>query len=150
MLHPVPPVPFPHTDDLLRVTALPGGDRGRVVVEVVGEIDQQTVPLLEACLHTQTGRRGPRTLVVDLTGVSFFGGTGLAALARARKHCLTRGGRLVVRCAGRRAVLRPLHLAGLASLVEEEAGAADLRDTPGAEERGRVVPPPAGPRSTGC
>jgi anti-anti-sigma factor len=86
----------PATGDLLRVTARPGDARGRVVVEVTGTVDEQTVPLLEACLRTQTRRPGLRELVVDTTGGAFLDEAGLAALVRTRARCRARGARLVV------------------------------------------------------
>jgi anti-sigma B factor antagonist len=116
---PVPPgavVP----DELLAVGSSPVDGRGRVLIEVRGELDHYTAPLLEACLDGQIGRRRVRTVVVDLQEVTFLGLAGVAVLARARRRCLARGARLVVRCGGRRRVLRPLELTGLAPLVLEE------------------------------
>ena len=66
------------SDDLLRVSALPVDGRGRAVVEVVGQVDHYTVPLLDSCLHTHAGRPGVRTLVVDLRGAVLSGPAGPA------------------------------------------------------------------------
>ena len=85
------------SDDLLRVSALPVDGRGRAVVVVVGQVDHYTVPLLESCLHTHAGRRGVRTLVVDLGRAVLSGPAGPAALAQARRRCQRRGARLLVR-----------------------------------------------------
>src|SRR3712207_7139552 len=56
----------PPRSTLFPYTTLFRSARGRVTVEVDGEVDSYTAPLLEACLHTQTGRPELRTLVVDL------------------------------------------------------------------------------------
>jgi anti-sigma B factor antagonist len=93
-----------------------------VIVEVVGEVDHYTAPLLGGCLRRQCERRGLRELVVDMDGVTFLAGAGLTVLAQARQRCSTRGVRLMVRCSGRRAVLRPLQLAGLSGLVPLDPG----------------------------
>jgi anti-anti-sigma factor len=107
----------PGPEHLLSVTAVPDPRPGRVVVEVVGEVDACTAPVLDACLQSQAGRTGVRELVVFLGQVTFLGAAGVAALAEADRRCRTRGARLVVRTGGRRAVLRPLQLTGLAGRV---------------------------------
>jgi anti-anti-sigma factor len=111
--------PAPEREQLLSVTVRSGGPRGQVVVEVVGEVDAFTAPLLEACLQQQTDRRGLTELVVDLEDVSFLGAAGIASLASAHRRCRSRAARLVLRC-GRRRVLRPLQLTGLSELVALE------------------------------
>jgi len=40
----------PDPGQLLSVTALPAGRPGRVVVEVTGEVDAYTAPVLDLCL----------------------------------------------------------------------------------------------------
>jgi anti-sigma B factor antagonist len=102
--------------DLLRVTAHPIDGHGRVVLEVAGEVDHYTAPLLSSCLGTECHRAGLRELVVDLDAVTFLAAAGLSVLAQARRWCSTRDARLVLWCSGRRAVLRPLHMAGLSDL----------------------------------
>ncbi|WP_222268996.1 STAS domain-containing protein [Modestobacter marinus] len=108
--------PVPQREQLLSVTVLPGSSRDQVVVEVVGEVDAFTAPLLEACLQSQTDRRGLTELVVDLEQVTFLGAAGIASLASAHRRCRSRAARLVLHC-GRRRVLRPLQLTGLSELV---------------------------------
>jgi anti-anti-sigma factor len=81
---------------LLSVTALPPARPGHVVVEVAGEVDAYTAPLLDACLTTQTRRRGVRTLTVDMQQVTSLGAAGVCVLAQARRRCRMRGARLVV------------------------------------------------------
>jgi anti-anti-sigma factor len=82
------------------VTTVPGGGAGRVVVEVRGEVDAATAPLLQACLDSQSASAGLRELVVDLRGATSLDGAGAAALTRARRRCAARGARLVLRGSG--------------------------------------------------
>ena len=102
---------------LLSVTAVPGERPGQVVVEVTGEVDGYTAPLLEVCLQSQADRRGVGELVADLSRVTFLGAAGVTAIAQAHRRCGMRGARLVIHTGGRRRVLRLLQLAGLTDLV---------------------------------
>jgi anti-sigma B factor antagonist len=113
------PVPStaPDPDRRLSVTAVRGDCPGRVVVEVVGEVDTSTAPLLQLCLDSQAVQRGLRELVVDLEQVTFLGAAGVTVLAQAHRRCRMRGARLVLRCAHDGRALRPLQLTGLADLV---------------------------------
>ena len=43
---------------LLSVSSLPGTRAGQVVVEVTGEVDTYTAPVLDLCLRSQARRRG--------------------------------------------------------------------------------------------
>ena len=118
MLHTTAPPPAARdTGQLLSVSVVPGGRPGRVVVEVTGEVDAYTAPALDVCLHSQARQRGLRVLVVDLSRVTFLGVAGVTVLAQAHRRCRMRGARLVLHTAGRRHVLRPLQLTGLADLV---------------------------------
>jgi len=111
------PSPAPEPGQLLSVTALPGDRPGHVLVEVTGEVDSSTAPLLQLCLDSQTDRDGLRELTVDLNQVSFLGAAGVAALARARQRCRERSVRLVLHSAGRRRVFGPRQLTELSDLV---------------------------------
>ena len=111
-------------EQLLAVTGSPIDERGRVVVVVRGEVDAYTAPLLEACLDGQVARRKVRTVIVDLEQVTHLGAAGIAVLVRARRRCLSRGTRLVVRTGGQRRAQLPLELAGLAQLVGPEEDSA--------------------------
>ncbi|WNV89244.1 STAS domain-containing protein [Umezawaea sp. Da 62-37] len=85
--------------------------RDCLVVEVVGELDMDTVPGVESAIgRAFEGHDGP--LVLDLTRVTFFGSTGLTMLLELREACRTRGlpFRLV---ADSKVVLRPLELTDL-------------------------------------
>jgi len=83
-------------------------------VDVVGEVDTVTAPLLQLCLDSQTRRRDVRELVVDLEQVTVLDAHGVAVLVRAHRRCVRRGVRLLLRCAGRRRVLDPRQLTELA------------------------------------
>jgi anti-sigma B factor antagonist len=129
------------SEQCLSVTAAPGA-RGSVVVDVAGEVDTFTAPLLEACLRSQATRPGLRRLVVDLGRVTFLGLAGVSALARADRRCSRHGARLVVRSGGRSGVLRPLQLTGLASRVS-----VDVREPGTRGPRTPVRPRPSPPRA---
>lgn len=117
----------PHPEPFLEVNARPY-DARHVVLDVVGQVDAFTAPLLRACLGTQLSRPGLRELVVDLGGVDFLGAAGISAIAGAARRCRERGPRLRLRAHGRTSVLRPLELAEVLDGLELEAGvAAQLR-----------------------
>jgi anti-anti-sigma factor len=88
----------------LSVRSLPQEHRGRVVVEVVGEVDTSTAPVVAACLHSQATRPDVRELVVDLEQVTLLGAAGMGVLARVEQECRVLGVRFVIRCGPRRAV----------------------------------------------
>jgi anti-anti-sigma factor len=113
-----------HRDDidpgqLLSVSSLPGTRTGQVVVEVTGEVDTYTAPVLDLCLRSQAGRPGVREVVVDLRGVTFLGTAGIAALARARQLYRMLGAGLVIRTGGRRTVQQSVRQTGLADVVAD-------------------------------
>jgi anti-anti-sigma factor len=124
-----PPAPHSDSDRRISVTALPDPRPGFAAVEVVGEVDAYTAPVLDACLRSQTRRAGLRELVVHLGGVTFLGAAGVRVLVQADRRCRTRRIRLALRTGGHRAVLRPLELTGAAELVAvdpaAEAGTAN-------------------------
>jgi anti-sigma B factor antagonist len=65
----------------------------RTVVQVTGEIDVYTAPLLREELASLIGAEH-RELLVDLTGVGFMDSTGLGVLVGALKKVRTLGGDL--------------------------------------------------------
>jgi anti-sigma B factor antagonist len=103
-------------DRLLSVIAVPNTPARRVVVEVVGEVDTFTAPLLHLCLQSQAAQSRVRELVVDMGGVTFLSAAGISVLVQAHRRCRMRGGRLVLR-GSRRAVLRCMKLTGLTDIV---------------------------------
>ncbi|MGW0519713.1 MULTISPECIES: STAS domain-containing protein [unclassified Crossiella] len=90
------------------------------VLKVGGEVDLLTTPLLKTGIEEQLARSRP-LLVIDLTGVSFLGSSGLAALVEAREAAQDKGTALRL-VAGNRSVFRPLATTGLSTLF-------DLRET---------------------
>ncbi|SMD27131.1 STAS domain-containing protein [Kibdelosporangium aridum] len=87
--------------------------RDTVVVTVAGEVDLSTAGLLTQGL-TAAGliSQPPRTLVVDLSAVTFFGAAGLTSLVRAVHRCQGQGIALQI-VANHPVVLRPLEITGL-------------------------------------
>jgi len=121
---------------MLSVTALPSTQPGRVVVEVVGEVDTFTAPLLDACLQSHARNPGISDLVVDLRQVSFLGGAGVRAVARAVRLCRRREAGLSVRC-GAGIVRHAPQLSGFGDLVSVDSPATHR--SPGHRLRGRPL-----------
>jgi anti-sigma B factor antagonist len=65
-----------------------------VVLSVLGEIDLVTVPTLEAAIAEHVA--AAPSLVIDLSGVTFFGSAGLAAIIRGMTLADERGTRLLI------------------------------------------------------
>jgi anti-sigma B factor antagonist len=80
------------TDPVQLRTTRPVPDR--VVLTVLGEVDLVTVPDLEAAIAEHVA--AAPCLVLDLTGVTFFGSLGLAALMRGTQLAEERGTRLLL------------------------------------------------------
>jgi anti-sigma B factor antagonist len=131
MLHTPAHRAAPSSGQLLSVTTMPAARPGLVVVEVTGEVDAYTAPALEVCLHSQATQRGVRTLVVDLSRVSFLGAAGVTVLAQVQRRCRMSGVRLIIRTGGRRNALRPLQLSGLADVVDDDPAAVEPLQTKG-------------------
>ncbi|WP_431985142.1 STAS domain-containing protein [Streptomyces qinglanensis] len=91
-------------------------DGGVTVLEVGGELDISTAPLLASRLDALTA--GPRPdLVLDLRPVSFMDCSGLSLLCRAKNRTAARHGRLRLVCDSNR-FLRILEHARLAGTFE--------------------------------
>ena len=82
-------------------------------VTVTGELDMTTCPRLDAELDRAVAE-APHRLVLDLLGVGFCGVTGVAALARLRRHCAEAGIDLVIKPS--RVVRRALDLTAVGPL----------------------------------
>jgi anti-anti-sigma factor len=80
------------TDPVELRTTRPVPDR--VVLSVFGEIDLVTVSNLEAAIAEHVA--AAPCLVLDLSGVTFFGSLGLAALMRGTQLAEERGTRLLI------------------------------------------------------
>ena len=83
-----------------------------VVLHVAGEIDLLTANLLGERVREQFVPEN-RVLVLDLTGVSFMGSSGLAEIVSASQANAAK----LVLVATNRAVLRPLEATGLLSIL---------------------------------
>ena len=84
---------------------------GVVVVAVAGELDMATVPEVEEYVRHRLGDAS-RALVLDLSGVTFLGSTGINLLIALRTACEAAGVALRV-VATTKAVLHPLELTDL-------------------------------------
>lgn len=105
-------------------TAFPAGQaaEGVAVVTATGEIDMLTAPDLRAEVLGRIDEA--RTLVLDMTGVSFLGSAGLAVLVEASQHAKRRGTAFRV-VAVERAVTRPLVATGLGDVFSVYGSVAE-------------------------
>jgi anti-sigma B factor antagonist len=94
-------------------------ENGRQVVVVRGEIDVATSPALREELYS-TIDRGARTLVVDLSKLSFIDSSGLGVLVATLKHIRERDGELILRGLDHPA-MRVFEITGLTELFTIEA-----------------------------
>ncbi|HEX6353427.1 STAS domain-containing protein [Actinophytocola sp.] len=83
-----------------------------VVVRVIGEVDVDTVPLLDdqLCIATDLAIP-PAPVIADLRDVHFFGSKGIAALVGAQQRCQRR--RTALRVLVSAPVMRPISVLGL-------------------------------------
>ncbi|MDQ2624116.1 MAG: STAS domain-containing protein [Actinomycetota bacterium] len=112
---------------------------GRSVVEVGGEIDVYTAPVLRerlAALH----EAGQQHLVVDLRAVRFMDSTGLGVLVGVLKRVRLAGGSLLLVIDSER-VLKVFRITALTQLFEIHSTLAEALAVP--------VPQPATPSSPG-
>ncbi|MBP2477358.1 anti-sigma B factor antagonist [Crossiella equi] len=101
--------------DIAETTASRRAD-GVVVITVVGELDMSSTPALQDLLGAEVDA-ACRRLVLDLSGVSFLGSSGLAALVEARQVTQLRDAELRLVCTTH-AVTRPLHATGLGEVFQ--------------------------------
>jgi anti-sigma B factor antagonist len=88
---------------------------GSLVAVVRGELDMLTAPILDAELEQATAQ-GPRTLVIEMSGVTFLDSSGCHALVRAHRRSDTTGVELYL--AGLNGTCRRvLEVAGLTELL---------------------------------
>jgi anti-sigma B factor antagonist len=88
-----------------------------LVVHVAGELDMLTGPPLQDHLDELLATR-PDRMVVDLSGVSFMGSTGLSVLICTQQNAIATGTKFQLSGTGGRAVAVPLKVTGLAHLFE--------------------------------
>jgi len=115
----------PPTSELVTVTVSTSGTVVRVTA--AGEVDSTSAPVLREQIDAVLDSGAPE-FVVDLVQVSFLDSAGLCVLAAAHRRAGERGIRMRV-LASSRAVIRPLQITGLWSLlgaseVSAQSGAA--------------------------
>ncbi len=99
--------------DAFEVSVTRLGD-GRVVVEVVGELDMVTAPRLTNAVAAEPGP-DTTSLVVDLSGITFLATAGITELVSLRTRTSEANVQLLL-VPGPRIVRRPLELMGLLDL----------------------------------
>jgi anti-sigma B factor antagonist len=88
-----------------------------VVLQVAGEVDMETAPILAQHLTAAIKRAAPgNPVVVDLNRVQFFSSNGLSVLLNGHAQCADRSATLLV-VADHRAVLRPIQATGLSDIL---------------------------------
>ena len=95
-------------------------DDGRAVVRPAGEVDLSTAPVLTAAIAELLGDgSGSRTVVVDLSEVSFLDSSGVAAIAAARRLAREGGSELVLRSPPAM-VAKVLDITGMSGVITVE------------------------------
>ncbi|HEX3610082.1 MAG TPA: STAS domain-containing protein [Sporichthyaceae bacterium] len=113
-------------DARLRISV--GADGSPCVLTVAGEVDIDTVDLLRRALSDALTCGANPSVVVDLTGVTWFTAHGLTALVEARGQARALGKRLRVVVGDNRAVTVPLRATGLDRTVAPFPTLADALD----------------------
>ncbi|MFJ6672816.1 STAS domain-containing protein [Actinosynnema sp. NPDC091369] len=100
-------------DDFTDAVTLAARDvsEGVAVVVVTGELDMATVPVVEEFVRRRLNDVS-QALVLDLSGVTFLGSTGINLLIVLRAECAAAGAELRL-VATTKAVLQPLALTDL-------------------------------------
>ena len=117
----------PDVGEVVRFEVVEHG-HGAVVVGVLGEVDTMTGPVVGEQLSGQMS--GADLIVVDLSGVTFLGSAGLAALVAAKDEADREGKRLRLVC-GSRTVTRALEATGLMSVFDVADGVPEALQTTG-------------------
>src|ERR1700709_2395273 len=79
----LPALPVPEVLPLLACVCKGGADV--TVVHVCGAVDLLTAPMLQGDVY-QASQHPAQVLVMDLTGITFFGASGIAVLLDARNR----------------------------------------------------------------
>ncbi|MFJ8913049.1 STAS domain-containing protein [Amycolatopsis sp. NPDC102389] len=90
-----------------------------ITVEVAGDIDVSTSPRLRTELFDLLAD-GPRTAVIDMTGVGFCDSSGLSVLVQLNRHCQEAG--IDLSFAPSKVVRRAIELTGLLPTLKMAAG----------------------------
>ncbi len=99
----------------MRLGADTWDDRGRTVIELNGELDMFTAPLLRDVLLGVSGDGG-NFLAVVMSGVAFLDSSGLGVLIGAAKRANAGGGGLCI-AGARDNVLKVLRITGLTRVM---------------------------------
>lgn len=89
--------------------------RGLIVVEVPGDLDLYSAPLLHTVLTDQY-RVGQCLVIIDMSGLGFMDSSGLGVLIGGLKRARAAGGGLVLAAAPEK-VLRVLRITGVARVL---------------------------------
>ena len=100
-----------------------GGVAGAVVLPLFGDIDLATAPRFQRSATDLLAHPELRTLVLDLSAVSFLDSSGIEMLSSIRSECLDRSVDLVLRSPGPR-IVALLRMTGTLAgfVVERDAG----------------------------
>jgi len=112
------------------------------VVEVEGELDMLTAPVLADCVRDQL-TTGPVQVVIDLEAVTFLGSAGLATLLECSRWLESAEPSSTLHLSGthRRNIHRPLELVGLLPLFNVHATLAEALSELGARRDGPHLAP---------
>lgn len=116
-----------------------------VVVSATGEIDMLTETQLLHGLDEALGQPGATAVVIDLSGVTFFSSSGIAALATARATALHQNLTLQVVTPTESFTYRTLQLSGITELLTIYPTRATALGT----HQPDIAPDTDGPTSTG-
>lgn len=105
-----------------------------IIAVLEGELDVATVPRARVELEAALVKPGVRSLILDLTGVSFMDSSGLGFLLGRYRWCMENGAVMAV--AGARAqVRRVLELSGLTKIMPVTATVGEALARVGREKR---------------
>jgi anti-sigma B factor antagonist len=99
----------------MAVRIVPGGSW--CTVRITGDVDAYSGPVLAGHLVAAVEQAAVTTVELDLRGVTFLDAAGLTALVVAHQAATSAGRVLRLRCGTNRAVLRPLDLTGLTTVL---------------------------------
>lgn len=123
----MPAIPFAANDDPTRGVPAPEAfslrfsrEEREVVVEVAGELDGVTAPLLLDPLLDVIEAQGNHRIAIDVGGVSFMDSSGLRALVTVHRLLEERRGALVVRRPAP-TVHRMLEITGMCDILDVDA-----------------------------
>jgi anti-sigma B factor antagonist len=91
-----------------------GDHNGIVILHISGEVDLATSPELEGHVD-RVLRSAPSVVIVDLSGVTFLGSTGIGLLLKAQEQAQQTNTDLLL-AAAQRVVLRPIEISGLTAV----------------------------------